>query len=520
MNSFLQTFGAKRAAQPALYPVGVSMPGGITLGISDTNPYRNSTDRLASYRGWIYKAVSTIAPDMAALKIEVRKQKRNGETEKLHKHPMLSLLARPNAYQRGNAFRQKAQIYLDLSGEFFVYIATGAGGQPVALHLLRPDRVLIVPDPVNHILGYIFYSESGAALAFLPEEVLHVKHAHPSDEYRGYSPVQALGFSPLIDDAVKAYVYNYVSKGARPQGVLSSEEDLTQPEVDVLRQRWSEIYQGVTQSGRIAVLGKGSKFQPIGDTISALNPKALSDYALEDVISAYNVPKTKMGLVADANRANADAADYTYGRNCLNPRVDLWVEDFLQPLLERFPDTANLEAAMQNPVPSDTAFEFKRAVFDLQAASITVKQYHQRLGNPEADTAPDVYLLPGGKLVVDKLVAGEQAGTGGAAADNPTNDTGKSGPGDTPDPPEDATKARQSRLRALFATEYAERKGGTYDQVGALARLALELGSETAAADFIREIEAQIQTLGLAPTYEVLKSSRGAGSLARLLETR
>src|SRR5690606_17000891 len=67
-----------------------------------------------------------------------------GEAE-LDAHPLLDLLARPNAGQTGPSFMETLYGYLLLSGNAYLELVE-AGSGAREMHLLRPDRVTVVAD--------------------------------------------------------------------------------------------------------------------------------------------------------------------------------------------------------------------------------------------------------------------------------------------------------------------------------------------------------------------------------------
>jgi HK97 family phage portal protein len=518
-SGFAAAFGNAGQNKNSLYSTsGTWSPGGIQLGLSEDLKYLSAADALNAYRGWVYNAVSTISADMAALEITVVTVKRDGSEDEALRHPMLSLIDRPNAQQRGNQLRQLASIHLDTAGEAFFYVPSGVRG-PEALHLLQPDRVYIVPHPEQFIQGYLYFAWSGQLLAFLPEEVIHIKYANPTDPYRGYSPVRALGFIPSLNDGLRAYISKYLKNDARPGGVLSSPEAITNEQKKLMVQWWNEVYSGTGGAGRTAVLSNGVKYQPIQDGISALNVSELAQFGRDEVLAAYNMPAAKLGLMADANRANADAADYTYRSNCLAPRACIWEEQLYQPLLELYPASEKQRARVENPVPTDNEALFKTAQSLFKDGAITVRDYLSRLNAPEAADAPEVYVLARGSTIVSQLE--EMIGVSQPVEPDTTTiepDITANTPPIAPKAPESpAKKAKKARLRGLFAQMYVERRDGRTDRTRDVQRLTEITGDPVQAAGVLLTIEQQVRSAGLVQTFETLKSSAVTGPLADLM---
>ena len=490
MPSLLQTL-APAAGKPLLYDNwGWSMPGGITLDVSDTNPFRSSRERLAAYRGWIYVTVSTIAADMARLGVTI--QDANGEA--VPDHPALGLIRQPNPWYGANNFRQMLQLHLDLAGEFFVYVQRGENRKrlPERLHILAPDRVYVIPDPANYIQGYLYYGWSGDAIAFKADEVIHVRYANPVDPYRGASPVQALGFAPRINEGLLAYAYSYLANDARPGGVLRTDQPMTDEQVAQLRERWQEAHSGFDQRGRIAVLDRGLAYQPTAASLNDLNPKALDEWGKDLTLAAYNMPATKLGLTTNYNHSDAEAAERTYEETCLTPRSILWQQDMYQPLVSMF--GPGYRAVIDNPSGEDRARIFDEALKQATAGLVSVQRFHQLIGSSFADEEPDVRILPPNVTIASELV------------DTPP----------APQPPRglpSPDRELQSAIRAAAAAEYADRKSGAQAR-SSPERYASVLGSAAAGRALAAAIDDAVRRDGLVAAYERLKGP-GARRIAR-----
>ncbi|HET7558419.1 MAG TPA: phage portal protein [Limnochordia bacterium] len=468
-----------------------------SLGVSETNPYKSPTERLAWYRGWIYRAVSTVAADMSSLKVKIVRGVGDDE-ELVLKHPLRDLLRRPTKWMRSGRFKQRVTQHLLLSGESFIYPHRPVQGRPpTELHILQPERTIVVPDPADFVKGYLYNSLSGEILPFLADEIYHLKLENPYDPYRGMSPVQALGWTPDIEEGVRAYVRNYLRNAARPDLALVSDQDINQAQAEEIRQRWEESHRSYTAAGRVAVLGKGTTPVPFTPPLKDLAIAELAGWGRDEILAAYNVPAAKLGLVADSNRSNSEAADHTYRSNALNPLAELFNQDFYEPLSEEFPD--DVRAFFEDPVPADQEREFDQATEAFRAAGITRKEYLHQIGSPYADDAEDVYLLPAKMQVVPRQ-----------SATTPDDDAGDESDDDG------AKRTLQSRIRSLASAEYRERKAGAYDPVVARKRWADALGDRRRAERIMLEIERSVERYGLVEAFERLKG-RGAKAIARTL---
>ena len=139
----------------------------------------------------VFRCVNEIAHGASAIDLCVYQN-----DIKLDNHPLIDLLDRPNPQFAGNEYFQALYSFLLLSGNSYAVYSL-IGGQPKELHLLRPDRMKVIPSKTSipdayeyHIDGrvvkkYDVDSETGMS------EVKHFKMWNPLDDYYGLSPIRA-----------------------------------------------------------------------------------------------------------------------------------------------------------------------------------------------------------------------------------------------------------------------------------------------------------------------------------------
>ncbi len=88
----------------------------------------------------VHRAVRLVSEAAASLPLVLMSQGRE-----LPSHPLLTLLARPNAREGGQRFLESLYGHLMVSGNAYVE-AVSLDGAPHELHALRPDRMRVVPD--------------------------------------------------------------------------------------------------------------------------------------------------------------------------------------------------------------------------------------------------------------------------------------------------------------------------------------------------------------------------------------
>ena len=81
------------------------------------------------------------------------------------------------------------------------------------------DRTKQIYDP-DAVIGYVYRTEYGERLTFLPEDVIHIKFPNPNDPYgglgRGIPPVMAAANDVDNDNSQTSFIKQFFKNGAVP----------------------------------------------------------------------------------------------------------------------------------------------------------------------------------------------------------------------------------------------------------------------------------------------------------------
>ena len=140
-----------------------------------------------------------------------------GDVE-LESHPLLALLARPNPNEDGASLFERWYAFLQSAGNAYLETAL-LDGAPRELHLLRPDRVTVVPGARGWPAAYD-YTVDSRSCRMAREAVLHVSLFHPLDDYYGLSPLSVAASAIEVHNAGAAWSKGLLDNAARPSGAL------------------------------------------------------------------------------------------------------------------------------------------------------------------------------------------------------------------------------------------------------------------------------------------------------------
>lgn len=269
---------------------------------------------------WVYACVRAIAQSAASVPVRVWRMDERGERRLAGPHePLARLLARVNPRQSLTDLIEATLIGLELTGNAYWALERDAAGQVAELWPMRPDRVKIVPGR-NLVQGYT-YEANGRRVVFKPHEVIHFRYFSPADDFYGLSPLTAAADSVATDLFAVAYNQGFFRRGARPEGVISSQVQLSEEELKRLRAQFEELYAGVDRAHRVMVLGSDLQWQALGvgpRDADFLQQRRLSR---EEVCAVFGVPPAVVGIYQYANYANAQLQRKLFWSDTVMPKL-------------------------------------------------------------------------------------------------------------------------------------------------------------------------------------------------------
>ena len=259
-----------------------------------------------------FRAVKLIAEAAAALPVRM-----GGAVE----HPVLDLVGRPNGAQGGAEFLEALFGQMLLSGDGYVE-AVGGDGLPREMHVLRSDRMSVVPGADGWPVGYD-YAVGGSKHRFHVEgvsPVCHLRLFHPADDHYGLSPMQAAASAVEVHDAASRWTKGLLDNAARPSGaIVVGGEALTPEQFDRLAAEIEANHQGSRNAGRPMLLEGGLDWKAMGFSPSDMEFRETKEAAAREIAMAFGVPPMMLGIPGDATYANYAEANRAFYRLTVLP---------------------------------------------------------------------------------------------------------------------------------------------------------------------------------------------------------
>jgi HK97 family phage portal protein len=314
-------------------------------------------DYLDEYKNWPYACITARAESVGDIHLKLMK---NGK--EVLKHPALDILDRVNPTMTKNELFEATQSFKDLDGNAFWFLAHSGEdgkGQIEEIYLLRPDRVLIVPDTDNPLLvkGYVYVQADGKRIPFSPAEIVHHKNFNPQGNWpfphRGMGVIEAAHWAIDTDNEARLWNYKFFKNSARPDGILEYKGDGTLPADEYVRikEQWKQEHQGADNAHKVGVLSGSVTWKEITRSQADMEFSQQRTFSRDEVLALFRTPKSVIGITDDVNRANADAAIYVFNLRTVKPLMQKLANTLNEFYLPEFEDGLKFEFV--SPVPED-----------------------------------------------------------------------------------------------------------------------------------------------------------------------
>ena len=338
---------AGKVAGLATGAVGRALPGGRDLGTLTRGGFVGNPVG--------FRAVKLVAEAAAAVPLVCQDEARRYDV-----HPVLDLMRRPNPAQGRAELLESLFGQLLLTGNGYVEAVPGEeGGVPAELHVLRSDRMAVVPGPDGWPVAYD-YAVGGRKhrfdMAGSPDPICHIRSFHPQDDHYGLSPLQAAATAIDVHNAASQWSRALLDNAARPSGAIvyrgtDGQGVLSPDQYDRLVSEMETHHQGARNAGRPMLLEGGLDWKPMGFSPADMEFHETKLAAAREVAMAFGVPPMLIGIPGDATYANYAEANRAFYRLTVLPlatrvaaSLAWWLSEHLGAEVDLKPDLDQIPA--------------------------------------------------------------------------------------------------------------------------------------------------------------------------------
>ena len=352
----------------------------------------------------VYRCVNEIANGAASISFRVY----DGTTE-LEEHPLISLLDKPNPVNSGNEYFAALYSFLLLSGNAYA-LRSGPDGQPPReMHLMRPDRMRVIPSKTYMPAGYEYVIEGRVVEKYHADEetgmseIKHIKLWHPLNDYYGLSPLHSAAVDIDQHNLSARHNVNLLNNGARPTGaIVFNPLDIKSglPATLTEEQRAQIIsdlelrFSGAANAGRAMLLEGDFDWKEMGLSPKDMDFLQLKNMAARDIALCFGVPSQLVGVPDSQTYANVAEARMALYEETIIPlakRVESDLNEWLVPLYgDRFRIQYDIDSIPAMAERRKRVYE--NVVAGVREGILSRNEARERLGLEPISGGDDVYI--------------------------------------------------------------------------------------------------------------------------------
>lgn len=343
-----------------------------------------------------------LAPNLRIFDSESeRDPQTNLPTKIIEDHPFLDLWRRPNPWDSSFEFLEGMAVTLQLAGNVFVHLDDGVAPKPIdndkllvdrekppiAMWLMRPDRVEIKPSATEYIGAYM-YTIGGRDIVMKPSAVRHFKRFHPMKDYEGLSPIEAANWASASDIAAQKANWSIFKNSMRLSGIVESDRDEVDPEqMQLMKKHLKENYTGDPEKAhQLLFMWQSFKYKEMG-----MNPRDAEfiEGSKLNRIKVFGVLGVHPGIILseDVNLANALIAEHMTVKFTVAPMLERLASD-ISTVLDMWNKDGKAdhkyEAHFVDVVPKDEKSRAEVSVMQAKAAGSLILALGPTQGVEEA----------------------------------------------------------------------------------------------------------------------------------------
>ena len=244
----------------------------------------------------VYACVGLLAETVASLPLVVYRRGANGTREVDRAHPLFPVLhGSPNGDHTAFEFWEMLMVHLLLRGNAYAEIIAGRRGAIDRLVPLHPDYVKVERLP-NGRRAYEVRDPKGktAPRRLVQDEVLHVRN-RSTDGLVGLSPITLAREQVGLSMVLQRHAAKFFANNAQPRGAIKTPGALDDEAIARMRKSWNDVYGGVENSSKVAILEQGLEYQAI--SLSNEDSQFLESrkFQVAEIARLFRVPPHMIG---------------------------------------------------------------------------------------------------------------------------------------------------------------------------------------------------------------------------------
>lgn len=336
----------------------------------------------------------------------------NTKTKEFEDHDVLELLQKPNADSTYTEFAQRLAGFLLITGDSYILGSGPVSRPPLEIAVVNPADITLQADGKDGLLGTIQFNADVVSAFFIREEVerrfrffnkeetgeaWQIKTFNPrfsSSNLGGMSPLQPI--MPEIEQYLESSNHNLslLKRGARPSGVFTSADQLTDDQFERLKEQIDNWYSGSGNAGRPILAENGTSY---ADAMINNRDMDFLNLKKEVTLAIYARLRIPLPIISSDNMtlANMESSKLSLYDNATMPLANRLFQELTNFLMPRYRAPQELIITFDpSQVESLTIRRAEEVKLRRETAVNTVNELRTRLGDEALDSGGDVLLRP------------------------------------------------------------------------------------------------------------------------------
>jgi HK97 family phage portal protein len=313
-----------------------------SLAVRGNYSFSSGVNGLSYYKNWIYVAVNHRSNNVAKIQFSLK----NKAGDEVQAHDILKLLEEVDY--------KIIQSFLDLAGNAYLYIAKYNNGTPAKFFPVSPALITPVINKGN-TLEVAYYKAGNIQIP--AEDIIHFKNFNPNAPYpmahSGVSVISSISNTVETDEAARIWNFSFFKNSARPDGFLTTDKELSEEEIERIKTDFIAKYGGVENAHKMGFLTGGLRFEGLSSTQKDIDFVSQNGMSRDEILSAFGVPKSEVGLAQDYNRANMEASNYIFMKNTIDPLMLHITKTLQEHFVNRYYGMEELKLSYWSLIPKD-----------------------------------------------------------------------------------------------------------------------------------------------------------------------
>lgn len=221
--------------------------------------------RTALQASTAFGCARVIAEGIAQVPFKLFKERTGGGMDAARDHELYELLyLKPNAWQTSFEFREQISLHLVFMGDAYVFKVRGLRNKIVELLPFEPNSVQVKRGK-GMDRSYLITTRDGQ-IPVAAEDMWHIRGIS-WDGVQGLEGIKLAREAIGVSLALEGHAARMFSNGARPGGILTTEQNLKDPaQIKLLREQWEETQGGNANAYKTAIMSGGLKFESLAMT--------------------------------------------------------------------------------------------------------------------------------------------------------------------------------------------------------------------------------------------------------------